>query len=179
MKGGIFTGYSHGGFYFAHGQEGIAFVNDAVMRCGHYRGIHFASFDPENDIPLAGAYVGGGTQTEYTCDMTVYLDNCAFDSASSSYGLTIRATSNEYGNTVNMSNCSMLKAGQLIRIDKENQWTHEPVSIPHHVNVGIGSGITQAMFENPDLTTFTGESYRRSMANFKALVEAASAEIQE
>ena len=103
VNGGTYTGFCHGGFYFAHGSDGEAFVNDAIIRGGHYKGAFDYSEIPEN-IKLAALYIGGGSD-EHNSSMTAYLDGCFFDASDCHRSIVVRGSSNEINNTLNISNC--------------------------------------------------------------------------
>lgn len=173
-EGGVFTGRSHGGFYFAHGADGIAYVNDAVMRCGHYTGVHTEYFANNPSDLLGGGYVGGGSDA-YASNMTVYLDGCTF-AGPVCFALVLRGTHHEQGNTVNMSNCTMAEQVTTLRIDVATAPDNQYVPLPHHVNLGAGLDPDTFAYHEPDtapaLTTSTNESYRKTRAYFRAQVEA-------
>ena len=139
VHGGSYTGYCHGGFYFCHGSEGEAFVNDAILRGGHYEGIFDYSNIPDN-IKLSTMYIGGGTG-ENDSNVTAYLDSCFFDASDCHRSIVVRGSSGEQNNTLNISNCTITD-GTLdqgtIRIDNETL----------KLNVGRGCNVTSDMFKN-------------------------------
>ena len=135
VDGGLYTGYSHGGFYFAHGADGVAYVNDATLRDGHYEGVFADVFsgNTEGIGTLGGFYIGGGSG-ENNSNMAVYLDGCTFDVTN--WAFVLRGTDGETNNTVNISNSTVLDAANHpIRIDNETL----------RVNIGIGGNITPDM----------------------------------
>ena len=153
VNGGIFTGYSHGGFYLCHGADGIAYINDALIRCGNYDGI----FDYSGNVvsgsgyvvaPLASMYVGGG-ENENNSNITAYMDGCTFDGPGS-YSLVLRGNSGETGITVNISN-SAIANGKLIRVDNST----------HKLRVGFGNGFTSENIDHPLYSEFNNYLYRK------------------
>ena len=152
VSGGTFTGYSHGGFYFVHGADGEAFVNDAVIRCANYEGQFTDIFSGDTVAPYGGFYIGGGTN-ECNSDMTVYMDGCTIGTPTYS-GFVMRATDGEANNTVNLSNCTINAA--TIRVDG---------GTGHLLNVGVGTNITESMISTPAQASFTDELYRKKHAD--------------
>lgn len=152
VSGGTFTGYSHGGFYFAHGADGEAFINDAVIRCANYEGTFTDIFPGDTVAPYGGFYIGGGTE-ERNSNMTVYMDGCTIGTPTYS-GFVMRATDGEANNTVNLSNCTINAA--TIRVDS---------GTGHLLNVGMGTNITESMISTPAQASFTGELYRKKHAD--------------
>ena len=175
VDGGLYTGYSHGGFYFAHGADGVAYVNDATVRDGHYEGIFADVFsgNTEGIGTLGGFYIGGGSG-ENNSNMEVYLDGCTFDVVNRAF--VLRGTDGETNNTVNISNSTIVDAANHpIRIDNETL----------RVNIGIGGNITPDMaltHEGEDASAWahiTNRLYRRkhgaaacSGKDFEALLAA-------
>ncbi len=139
VSGGVYTGYSHGGFYFAHGAGGEAFVNDAILRGGHYEGVYDYTDVPKN-IKYAAAYIGGGPG-ENNWNITAYLDGCVFDASDCHRAMVLRGSHSEQNNTINISNC-VVGLGTLdegtIRIDNATL----------RLNVGAGNNVIPAMFKN-------------------------------
>lgn len=166
VKGGIFKGYSHGGFYFAHGINGIAYINDATTMCGSYDG-EFVDYylNGENNIPhspsgqktapLAAMYIGGGSEINNS-NVTVYMDNCTFGDLG--YPIVLRGSSEEKNNTLNISNCKFLNNEpseyHTIRIDNST----------HTLNDGIGNDYAGVgIYKESDLNRFihTNQLYRK------------------
>ncbi len=167
VKGGIFKGYSHGGFYFAHGIDGIAYINDATTMCGGYDG-EFVDYylKGENNIPhspsgqktapLGAVYIGGGSDIS-SSDITVYMDNCTFGDLG--YPIVLRGTDGEQNNTLNMSNCKFLNSTTnndkyRIRIDNNT----------HTLNVGIGNDLSEIGLNQdsiPSRLIHTSQLYRK------------------
>ena len=171
VDGGLYTGYSHGGFYFAHGADGVAYVNDATVRDGHYEGIFTDVFsgNTEGIGTLGGFYMGGGTGDNHS-DMTAWLDGCTFDVVNRAF--VLRGTDGETNNTVNISNSTILDAAnQPIRIDNDTL----------RLNIGIGGNITPDMaltHEGEDASAWaslTNRLYRRKYddPDYMALANAA------
>lgn len=165
-EGGIFTGFSHGGFYFCQGADGIAYVNDAVLRCGHYEGVHTEIFSGNTVEPYGSFYVGGGQGVE---NVEAYLDGCTIEGPSY-YAFIIRSTDGEKNNTVNMSNCEVL-GNRVARIDTvATDENGESYATNNWLNIGIQTNLTAEKINNPDNATFTGEQYRKSRAYFMTQV---------
>ena len=171
VDGGLYTGYSHGGFYFAHGADGVAYVNDATLRDGHYEGIFTDVFNgsTEGVEILGGFYMGGGTGDNHS-NMTSWLDGCTFDVTNRAF--VLRGTDGETNNTVNISNSTVLDAANHpIRIDNDTM----------RVNIGIGGNITPDMaltHEGEDASAWAQMSnrlYRRKYddPDYMALANAA------
>ena len=157
VNGGTYTGFSHGGFYFAHGSDGEAFVNDAIIRGGHYEGIFDYSGVPES-TKFAAMYIGGGSD-EHNSSMTAYLDGCFFDASDCHRSIVVRGSSNEINNTLNISNCFVTN-GTLddgtIRIDNKDL----------KLNVGRGCNVTSDMFKNYFLKLEADGSIPQTPANY-------------
>ncbi len=166
VKGGIFKGYSHGGFYFAHGIDGIAYINDATTMCGKYDG-EFTDYylKGENNIPhssgqktapLGTVYIGGGSEINNS-NITVYMDNCTFGDLG--YPIVLRGSSEEQNNTLNMSNCKFLNSttnndNYRIRIDNNT----------HTLNVGVGNDLSEMGLHQdsiPSRLIHTDQLYRK------------------
>lgn len=167
VKGGIFKGYSHGGFYFAHGSTGIAYINDATTMCGGYDGEFVDHYlNGENNIPhspsgqktdpLGAMYIGGGSEIN-NFNITVYMDNCTFGDLG--YPIVLRGSSEEKNNTLNMSNCKFLNSTTnndkyRIRIDNNT----------HTLNVGIGNDLSEVELNQdsvPSRLIHTDQLYRK------------------
>lgn len=147
ISGGTYTGYCHGGIYFAHGESGVAYINDAILRCGNYEG----AYDYSNKTPeIYGCfYVGGGTGDNHN-NITAYLDGCVIGDGGGN-AFVVRGSSGEQNNTVNLSNCTIVDGAGLIRIDGGAL----------KVNIGYGTNITVDMIDNPNCAEFTDELYRK------------------
>ena len=134
VQGGTYTGYCHGGLYLCHGSEGEAFVNDAILRGGHYEGI-FDYSEVADNIKYSALYIGSSS------NMTAYLDGCFFDASDCHRSIVVRGSSNEQNNTLNISNC-FVTSGTLddgtIRIDNDTL----------KLNIGRGCNVTSDMFKN-------------------------------
>lgn len=150
ISGGTYTGYCHGGIYFAHGVDGIGYVNDAMIRDGHYEGVFTDYFDALTDHSWGGFYVGGGTD-ERNSNMTVYMDNCTIEGVK--WAIAMRASSGETNNTVNLSNCTI--------VDGVNKPINCYETTVHTVNIGTGCNVTTEMATEPTCLKFTGKLYRK------------------
>ena len=150
VDGGMYTGFSHGGFYFAHGAAGLAYITDAVIRCGNYEGVYADIFAGDTVTIYGGFYVGGGTATNNS-NVTVHLDGCTIGIPGHK-PFIIRGTDGETNNTVNISNSTIVEGAAQIRVDS---------GTGHRLNVGVGTNITPEGIEIPDMATFTNGFYRK------------------
>ncbi len=146
VNGGTYTGYCHGGFYCCQGSEGEAYINDAKIRNGNYKG-EFDVADKESFL-YGGTYIGGGNLDNYS-NMAVYFDNCTFE-PESNYSIVLRGTDGETNNTLNISNSIITNS---IRVDAGKG---------HKVNIGIGGNITADKIAAGADVTMTGKLYRKN-----------------
>ena len=126
VSGGTLTGYSHGGIYVAHGENGALYARDCLIRCGHYVGIHTDLFDesvPRTESttdPYGSMYVGGGSGDNSSDIKTAYFDGCTFGDEEERYKyespIVMRGTSGEVNNSIQLSNCQVKNNG-VIRVD--------------------------------------------------------------
>jgi len=157
VSGGIFKGFSHGGFYLAHGANGIAYIRDAKLCCGNYDGQFTDYFASANVAILAALYMGGGTAASNS-NVTAYLDGCSFDSDGTFYTICMRGSLGETGHILNISNSEV---DSYIRMDNDTMT----------LNVGVGTNITNdtvyasAVQEGfRGVPNFTNKLYRRHHA---------------
>ncbi len=137
ISGGTYSGYCHGGIYFAHGVEGEAFVNDALIKGGHYYGVFdYTDVDTKN-IKYSAFYIGGGFD-ENNSNVTAYLDGCTIDASECNTTMVMRGSYNEQNNTLNISNCVFTDPTKWIRIDNAT----------HKLNLGVGINIDDLYFKN-------------------------------
>ncbi|MBQ7345035.1 MAG: hypothetical protein IJW45_03105 [Oscillospiraceae bacterium] len=144
VSGGTYTGNSHGGFYFAHGPQGEAFVNDATLRGGYYEGV----FDGVglSDSKISAVYIGGGSG-ENSSNMVAYLDGCVIDGSDANTSIVVRGSSDEQNNTLNVSNCTLVDTGKWIRVDNDTL----------RINIGMGTNITEQCLKNREDADGDGE----------------------
>ena len=143
VYGGTFDGYGHGGIYFAQGENGEAYVENATLTSGEYRG----KYD-ESKFSLAHGgsfYIGGDTGIN---NIKVYMDGCTIKSVKGTMGV-LRGSDGETNNQLYISN-STIESGKKMRID-ENQ----------KLFVGKGTNITEANVSSVDRVEFTNEEYKR------------------
>ena len=193
VRGGTFTGWTHGGIYLACGDrpnteggetgEGyLNYINDAVLRCG-YSGRHAEEIKALGLPFCACGYLGSATQ------VTGHMDNCviggpvmvsfdleAYRAACEANpeldapqivpcAISFRRAYGETNNTLYISNSRVY--GSSFRIDNG----FDGSDLGHRLYVGGGTNITEASVNNPADTIFTGtESYRQSEAWFRAQV---------
>lgn len=155
VSGGTFMGSTHGGFYLAHGADGIAYIRDATIRCGEYNG-QFADFWESGDNTRLGAlYVGGGTGAN-SSNVTAFLDGCVLNDTYNGtdkgawHCLVLRGTDGETGHNISISNSQVTG---YIRVDNETM----------KLNVGVGTNITTGTLagSTADYTEFTDKLYRK------------------
>lgn len=163
VSGGRYTGYCHGGFYFAHGPEGEAFVNDVTTRGGYYEGIF--DYSELEDTRYSSMYIGGGSGVN-SSNMVAYMDGCRFDGTQTNSSIAVRGSSGEQNNTLNVSNCTLVDTRKWVRVDNDTL----------RINIGMGTNITAENLKNQDndgnyvdyvgrgRAAFTGWSYRRHHA---------------
>lgn len=157
VSGGVYTGTVHGGFYFAHGPEGIGYVTDANIRDGHYDGEFTDYWNAQEWVYWGGFYVGGGSE-DSSSNMTVYLDGCTMEGVKHSF--TMRGSSGETNNTVCLSNCTLVDG-----VNKPINFHNDT----HRVIVGAGCNITTDMIWMSngaeavlEMMVFTDELYRKA-----------------
>ncbi len=131
VNGGTYNGFTYGGFVLYHGENGEAFINDAVIRGGNYSG----SFDFGGEGYSTGAMYLIGANTE------AYVDGCTFDASNCDRSIIIRGVPGETNNSLYISN-STVDDGTLnqgaIRLDNNTMMLH----------VGLGTNITSARLKN-------------------------------
>ena len=145
VYGGTFDGYGHGGIYFAQGENGEAYVENATLKSGEYKGKHDES---KSSLAHGGSfYIGGGTAANNS-NNKVYMNGCTITSVSGTMGV-LRGSDGETNNQLYISN-STIESGKKMRID-ENQ----------KLFVGKGTNITEANVSSVDRVEFTNEEYKR------------------
>ena len=145
IYGGTFDGYGHGGIYFSQGENGEAYVENATIKSGEYKGKH----DESKFSPAHGGsfYIGGGTKANNS-NNKVYMNGCTITSVKGTMGV-LRGSDGETNNQLYISN-STIESGKKMRID-ENQ----------KLFVGKGTNITEANVSSVDRVEFTNEEYKR------------------
>ena len=145
IYGGTFDGYGHGGIYFSQGENGEAYVENATIKSGEYKGKH----DESKFSPAHGGsfYIGGGTKANNS-NNKVYMNGCTITSVKGTMGV-LKGSSGEINNQLYISN-STIESGKKMRID-ENQ----------KLFVGKGTNITEANVSSVDRVEFTNEEYKR------------------
>lgn len=146
VNGGTYTGFCHGGIYFAQGSSGVVCINDATFRAGNYEG----EFDYSGKTAdIYGAFYVGGSS-----DGVVNMDNCTIDGTDCTQGVFVmRSGSGETNNTVNISNSDIVNG--TIRIDPNSN---------HRVNIGMGCNFTPSNTTTPADAVETNDLYRRNYA---------------
>ena len=175
VRGGKFIGYTHGGFYIAHGVEGEAFIKDATILAGNYSGIHTDVIG--NCAVLAAMYVGGGREERNSNIGNAYFDNCVFgDKQHNVYDIVMRGSMDEVNNTIHLSNCTFTHS--KMRNDSET----------HAIYIGAGCVYDGEIHFVTNMETlgqvyYTNELYRRiaeietvSGADYNALASSISYE---
>jgi hypothetical protein len=147
-------GSTHGGFYLSHGADGIAYIRDAISRCGEYTG-QFADFWESGNERLGALYVGGGTGANNS-NVTAFLDGCVLNDTYNGTDkgawacLVLRGTDGETGHNISISNSQVTG---YIRIDNDTM----------KLNVGVGTNITTGTFggSSANYAEFTDKLYRK------------------
>ena len=152
INGGTFTGYSHGGFYLAHGADGEAFIKDATIRCGIYNGNHPEEIQASANV-YGHMYMGGGAG-ESNSNMTAYLDGCTIgDPNVDVYNIIMRGSDGETNNTINISNSTFIN--KKVRLDNDTMV----------LNMGVGTNSEDihivTNFTTVGAINNTNEFYRR------------------
>ena len=119
VRGGTYTGYSHGGFYLTQAATKTAYVKDATSLCGHYRGSHTNIFDEslppdqKTTAPYGSMYVGDGSEG--------FFDSCTFGDEiyNSDPPIVLRGSQDERDQKIRLSNCRLNNNG-MIRIDNSS-----------------------------------------------------------
>lgn len=148
VSGGRFAGYSYGGFYFAHGAAGAAYINDATVSAGVYEGSYTEEFSNNSISVLAGFYVGKTSET------AVYLDGCTLG-GETYRPLAIRESATEQRSAVYMSNTTVIHRDAGFSIGSASYRTNT-------LYIGAATNVTLDMFASIDGDlAFTGLVYRR------------------
>lgn len=148
VSGGRFAGYSYGGFYFAHGTTGVAYINDATICAGVYEGSYAEEFSGSSVSVLAGFYVGKTSET------AVYLDGCTLG-GETYRPLVMRESATEQRSTVCMSNTTVIHRDMVFGTGDSSYKTNT-------LNIGSGTNVTMDMFATINCNlAFTGQVYRR------------------
>ena len=193
VRGGTFTGWTHGGLYMCPGDlpnaesgktgEGyLNYINDAVLRCGYF-GRHAEEIKATGQFFGACGYIGSGK------NITGYLDGCTFDGTVmvnfdleeyrdayaaanpdkdpiqiAPHAMSFRSSLGETDNTLYISNSQIYDC--RFRIDGRGE-----TDLGHRLYVGGCTNITEESVNNTDNTIFNGtDSYRQSEAWFRAQV---------
>ena len=157
VKGGTFSGYSHGGFYFVHAAAHNAYINNAVLRFGVNEGFFedFGSNDAENKAGrLAGFYFGEGYDGR-SPGISAYIDGCTIEGAGGE-PFVVRDAVAGSTNTVYISNTvNNATTDNPIRLNK-GQTTNLA-----ELKIGMGCNFTPADTSDPQWAEETGKLYRR------------------
>ena len=148
VKGGIFTGYSCGGFYFGQGQNSETYIKDAVIRCGNYDGI----FDYSGNVTSESGYkVSPFTSFQVNYNYgKIYLDGCMIGEPGYTSFLI-----NGQNNEVNISNSTIVNGAKPITIYGNT----------NKLNIGINTNITTSIITAPSYANFTDKLYRKLHKN--------------
>ena len=156
--GGDYTSFCHGGFYLGGDAECEAYINDAIIRGGHYYEDGLLDATALAGDKYGCLYIGGGTTAN---NITAYLDGCTFDASDCHRSIIIRGSSGEQNNTINISNSTVM-IGTLnedaIRIDNAT----------HKLNVGIGTNINTDSLKNKYLYPDEDGGFPQQPADYEA-----------
>ncbi len=172
---GTYTGFTHGGFYLANGgatletARGCAYINDALIRCGHYEGVHTEFFESGAEAKLAHMYVGGGS-SENNSNVPAYLDGCMLgDRDTLQPSIVLRGSSGENGHFINISNSVFSGSGNP-RIDKPEMTLKIGVNVSKYL---LNGELVEGKWEEPgnyikaDII-YTDKLYRRLAPDVEA-----------
>lgn len=137
ITGGEFYSCSHGGIYFAQGENGEAYVSNATISCVEYAGKYDAT--KFTNSQLGGFYIGD------TTNANVYMDKCTIRGGSKAF--VLRGTDTGTNNKLYISNSTI--GDNQIRIDNETL----------RVYIGKGNNITTDKIDHPEWSEFTNEEY--------------------
>jgi len=156
--GGDYTSFCHGGFYLNGDAECEAYINDAIIRGGHYYEDGLLDATALAGDKYGCLYIGGGPDSN---NITAYLDGCTFDASDCHRSIIIRGSSGEQNNTINISNSTVM-TGTLnedaIRIDNAT----------HKLNVGIGTNINTDSLKNKYLYPDENGGFPQRPADYEA-----------
>ena len=139
MHGGTFEGYAYSGMYFTHESSGEAYVENATIRKGEYKGKHDKSKIATKD---------DGSLKLNSTNMEVFVDRCKLTTTGTNT-IVLSDADGEKNSKLYISN-STIENGKKVRID-ENQ----------KLFVGKGTNITTANVSSADRVEFTNEEYKR------------------
>ena len=159
VKGGTFSGYSHGGFYFIHDAEHQVYINNATLEVGIYHGSFedFGSNDSTHRaIKLAGFYLG---QDELDSPgISVFMDGCTIEGEAGE-PFVVRPAAPSYTNALYISNtANNATTSKPIRL---NGYAEQDLGNRAEMKIGMGCSFTPADTTNPECAEETGKLYRR------------------
>ena len=143
IKGGKYYGIAHGGLYCGN-ENGITYVENAIIGSARYSGKHKQIFDYKEYHDVTGFYVGTKSNT------SVYFDNCEILGGKTNLFI-LRGSSGEQNNAVCFSNCNISGKTNHIRIDNNTLKAY----------FGFGNNITAEDVEAdiPECVIDTNEIY--------------------
>ena len=106
VNGGTYSGYGHGGIYFAGSNKSSYVRNATLQEIDMPNG--YASYGPESTH--GGCYIGGGKKHD---NLSVFMDGCTINATK--HAMVLRGTSDEKNNSLYVSNTII--DVQSVRID--------------------------------------------------------------
>jgi len=158
VTGGDYTSFCHGGFYLCGDAECEAYINDAIIRGGHYYEDGLLDATALAGDKYGCLYIGGGPDSN---NITAYLDGCTFDASDCHRSIIIRGSDGEQNNTINISNSTVMDGTMnsgAIRIDNAT----------HKLNVGIGTNINTDSLKNKYLYPDENGGFPQQPADYEA-----------
>ena len=170
VYGGTFESTSHGGFYFAHGQTGVAYIENANIN-----GVSYpveGKMRPEGTAPTievngttatlneskSAFYIGGSS---FQNGENVYLVDCNISAESTSKVFVMRSSTPEQN--LYMSGCTFnnTRTTQYLRVDNSNTMRMYFGSNNNFGNIDkVNSNITFNEARNNGVIVDTGISYK-------------------
>ena len=138
VDGGTYSGFGHGGIYFAGSNHTSYVVNATLQEIAMPNG--YVSHGPNSTH--GGCYIGGGNKND---NLIVYMNNCKI--LATKHAIVLRGTSNEKNNQVYISNTTIDVLS--VRIDNDT----------HKLHIGIGCNFGQEHTTLPGAVHLTEDLY--------------------
>lgn len=138
VNGGTYSGFGHGGIYFAGSNQTSYVVNATLQEIVMPDG--YTSHGPNSTH--GGCYIGGGNKND---NLIVYMNNCKI--LATKHAIVLRGTSHEKNNQVYVSNTTIDVLS--VRIDNDT----------HKLHIGMGCNFGQEHTTIPDVVYLTEDIY--------------------
>ena len=178
VRGGVLSGWSHGGLYTMHDAiyNSAVCLKDVLLRSGFYNGYCEMEYITPGELQ-SNCYIGG-TANQLAQGGDVYMDGCTFDSAGNG-AFCVRVTNADHPNRLFISN-STLQGSTFIRVQRVG--TNFGGKLPGELKIGVGCNFTPANVStadgSPDNAEETNSLYRKhypdeelTAEDYNALVE--------